>query len=76
MRTDVTNKPIDVMGYEEPMRLMGPEVVNPFKTLVVKAQTKITFTAGQLCCSTIVMDSKDGILPPGLVVTGMYTMLR
>ena len=46
VRTDVANKPIDVMGHEEPMRLMGPEVVNPFKTLVVKAQSKITFTAG------------------------------
>ena len=46
VRTDVASKPVDVMGYEEPMKLIGSKIVNPFETLVVKAQTKITFTAG------------------------------
>ena len=32
--------------------------------LVVKARTKITFTAGHLHCSTLAMDLKDGTLPP------------
>ena len=73
---DVATKPVDVMGYEEPMHLLGPEVVEPFKTLVVKARTRITFTAGQLHCLTLMMDSRDRTLPPGLVVTGAYTMLR
>ena len=44
--------------------------------LVVKARTKITFTAGCLCCSTLAMDSKDGTLPPRLIVTGTYTVLK
>ena len=57
------------------MCLLAPEVVEPFKTLVVKARTKIIFTARHLHCSTLVMDSKDGTLPPGLV-TGVYTVLR
>ena len=48
----------------------------PFETLVVKARTKITFTAGCLCCSTLAMDLKDGTLPPGLIVTGAYTVLK
>ena len=52
------------------------KVVEPFKTLVVKARTKITFTARCLHCSTLTMDSKDGTLPPGLVVTGAYTVLK
>ena len=39
----------------------------------MKARTKITFTAGHLCCSTLAMDSKDGTLPPGLIVTGAYS---
>ena len=30
------------MGYEEPMCLLGPKVIEPFETLVVKARTKIT----------------------------------
>ena len=68
-------KPVDVMGYQEPVHLL-PEVVEPFETLVVRARTKITFTAGLLHCSTLAMDSKDGTLPPGLVVTGAYTVLR
>ena len=42
----------------------------------MKARTKITFTAGHLCCSTLAMDSKDGTLPPGLIVTGAYTVLK
>ena len=46
VRADVATKPVDVMGYQEPMHLLVPEVVEPFKTLVVKARTKITFTAG------------------------------
>ena len=69
-------KPIDVMGYEEPVHLLMAEVVKPFKTLVVKARTKITFTAGCLCCSTLAMVSKDGTLPPRLIVTGAYTVLK
>ena len=69
-------KPIDVMGYEEPICLLAAEVVKPFETLVVKARTKVTFTAGHLHCSTLAMDSKDGTLPPRLVVTGAYTVLK
>ena len=76
VRADVTMKPIDVMGYEEPVHLLASKVVEPFETLVVKPRTKITFTAGCLHCSTLVMDSKDGTLPPGLVVTGAYTVLK
>ena len=60
VRADVAMKPINVMGYEEPICLLTAEVVEPFETLVVKARTKITFTAGHLCCSTLAMDSKDG----------------
>ena len=48
VRADVTMKPIDVMGYEEPVHLLMAEVVKPFETLVVKARTKITFTTGCL----------------------------
>ena len=76
VRADVATKPVDVMGYEEPMRLLTAEVVESFETLVVKARTKITFTAGCLCCSTLVMDSKDGTLPPGLIVTSAYTVMK
>ena len=46
VRADVTTKPADVMGYQEPVHLLVPNVVEPFKTLVVKARTKIAFTAG------------------------------
>ena len=42
----------------------------------MKARTKIAFTAGRLCCSPLAMDSKDGTLPPGLIVTGAYTVLK
>ena len=76
IRADVTTKPINVMGYEEPICLLTAEVVKPFETLVVKARTKITFTAGHLCCSTLTMDSKNGTLPPGLIVTGAYTVMK
>ena len=76
VRADVATKPIDVMGYEEPVCLLTAEVVKPFETLVVKARTKITFTAGCLHCSTLAMDSKDGTLPPGLIVTGAYTVMK
>ena len=76
VRADVAMKPIDVMGYKEPVCLLAAEVVKPFETLVVKARTKITFTTGCLHCSTLTMDSKDGTLPPGLVVTGAYTVLK
>ena len=76
VRADVTMKPVDVTGYEEPVHLLTAEVVKPFEMLVVKARTKITFTAGHLCCSTLAMDSKDGTLPPGLIVTGAYTVLK
>ena len=76
VRADVATKPIDVTGYEELVHLLMAEVVEPFETLVVKARTKITFTAGRLHCSTLAMDSKDGTLPPGLIVTGAYTVLK
>ena len=76
VRADVAMKPINVMGYEEPVHLLAAEVVKPFETLVVKARTKITFTTGHLCCSTLAMDLKDGTLPPGLIVTGAYTVLK
>ena len=46
VRADAATKPVDVMGYQEPVHLLAPEVVEPFKTLVVKARTKITFTMG------------------------------
>ena len=65
IRADVTMKPVNVTGYEEPIHLLTAEVVEPFKTLVVKARTKITFTAGHLCCSTLAMDSKDGLFHLG-----------
>ena len=68
IRADVTMKPIDVMGYEEPVHLLTTEVVKPFEMLVVKA--------GHLHCSTLAMDSKDGTLPPGLIVTGAYTVMK
>ena len=32
VKTDVASKPVDVIGYEEPMRLTGPEIVDPFET--------------------------------------------
>ena len=64
------------MGYEEPTHLLMAEVVEPFEMLVVKARTKITPMAGHLHCSTPTMDSKDGTLPPGLTVTGAYTVMK
>ena len=76
IRADVTTKPVDVTGYEEPIHLLTAEVAKPFETLVVKAGTKITFMAGHLCCSTLAMDSKDGTLPPGLIVTSAYTVMK
>ena len=76
IRADVTTKPVDVTGYEEPICLLTAEVVEPFKTLVVKARAKIAFAAGHLCCSTLAMDSKDGTLPPGLIVTNAYTVMK
>ena len=76
VRADVTTKPIDVTGYEESICLLTAEVVKPFEMLVVKARTKITFTAGCLHCSTLEMDSKDGTLPPGLIVTSAYTVMK
>ena len=76
VRADVAMKPIKVMGYEEPVCLLTAEVVKTFEMLVVKARTKITFTAGCLCCSTLAMDSKDGTLPPGLIVTAAYTVMK
>ena len=50
--------------------------MEPFESLVVKAWTKITFTVDKLCSGTFAMNSWDGILPPGLVVIGLYTMLK
>ena len=76
VRADVVMKPINVAGYEEPVHLLACEVIKPFETLVVKARTKIIFTARHLRCSTLAMDSKDGTLPPRLVVTGTYTVLK
>ena len=74
-RANVAMKPLDVMDYEEPICLLAPEVVEPFETLVVRASNKIIFTAGHPHCSPLVMESKDGTLPLGLVVTGAYTVL-
>ena len=68
VRADVAMKPINVMGYEEPTFLLASEVVDPFETLVMKARTKIIFMARCLNYSNLAMDSKDGTLPPGLVV--------
>ena len=76
VRADVAMKPIDVMGYEEPIHLLAAKVVEPFEMLVVKARTKITFMAGHLHCSTLAMDSKDGTLPPGLIMTSAYTVMK
>ena len=76
VRADVTTKPINVTGYEEPVCLLTAEVVKPFETLFVKARMKITFTAGCLCCSTLAMDSKDGTLSPRLIVTDAYTVMK
>ena len=69
-------KPINVTGYEEPVHLLTAEVVKPFETLVVKARTKIAFTARHLHYSTLAMDSKDGTLPPRLIVTGACTVMK
>ena len=41
IRANVTTKPVDVMGLEEPLHLLAPEVVEPFETLVVRARAKI-----------------------------------
>ena len=76
VRADVTMKPVNVTGYQEPIHLLTAEVVKPFEMLVVKAKTKITFTAGCLRCSTLAMDSKDGTLPAGLIVTSAYTVMK
>ena len=76
IRADVTTKPVDIMGFKEPVHLLTPEVVEPFETLVVRARTKTTFTVGQLWCSTLTMDLRDGTLPPRLVVTSAYMVLR
>ena len=76
VRADVAMEPINIMGYEEPICLLAVEVIKPFETLVLKARTKITFTTGCLHCSTLAMDSKDGTLPPRLVVTGAYMVLK
>ena len=51
-------------------------MVKPFESLVVKVQTKITFTVGKLHCGTFAMNLWDGTLPLGLVVVGVYTMLK
>ena len=76
VRADITTKPINITGYEEPIHLLTAEVVEPFETLVVKARTKITFMARHMCCSTFAMDSKDGTLSPRLIVTGAYTVMK
>ena len=76
VRTDVATKPVDMTGYNEPVCLSTTGVVEPFETLAVKARTKITFTAGCLHCAMLAMDTKDGTLPPGLVVMGAYIVLK
>ena len=43
VRADVAMKPVDVMGYKEPVHLLALEVVEPFEMLVVKARTKNCF---------------------------------
>ena len=37
VRANVTMKPVDVAGYEEPVHPLTVEVVEPFETLVVKS---------------------------------------
>ena len=76
VRADITTKPIDVTSYEKPVCLLTAEIVEPFEMLVVKARTKITFMVGHLHCSTLAMDSKDRTLPPRLIVTGAYTVMK
>ena len=57
VQSDVATKPIDVMGYEEPIRFQESIMVKPFELLVVKGWTKITFITGKLCCGTFTMNS-------------------
>ena len=33
VRADVTTKPVDVTGYEEPIHLLAAEVVKPFRDI-------------------------------------------
>ena len=63
VRADVTTGPVNVTGYEEPVRLLMVGVVKPFEMLVVKAGTKFAFTAGHLHCSTLAVDLEDGDSP-------------
>ena len=62
---DMATKPIDSVGHQEPVWHMEAVSVEMFESLVVKVQTKITFTAGRLRCSTFMMESQDGTLPQG-----------
>ena len=60
IRADVAMKPVDVMGYQEPMCLLAPKVVEPFKTLVVRARTKITTSSSPWCNTVVLIQKKDG----------------
>ena len=35
VRADIATKPIDIMGYQEPICLMESVVIEPFKILIV-----------------------------------------
>ena len=77
VRADVTTKPIDVMGYEEPACLLTAEVVEPFEMLVVKARTKITFNGlGAYAVPLLQWIRRMELSHLGLIVTGAYTVLK
>ena len=69
------NKMLVVLDMGTNVNMITPECVVALG-LQVGPSAKITFTTGQLCCSTLTMNSIDGTLPLGLVVTGAYTVLR
>ena len=57
--------PVDVMGYEELVPLLGPKVAESFKNLGGKGQDQ-----DYIYCRMITLLNPDGTLPLGLVVTG------
>ena len=58
------------------MQLTESVVVKPFESFVLQARLKITITVMRMQCSTFIMESWNGTLPLGLVVTRTYTMLK
>ena len=76
IRTDIATKPMDVLAHNEPVRLNEPTIIRPFESLIVWAKTKTIFTTGRLRDSTFTLGSKEGGLPPGLVVTNMHAILK